>query len=153
MSHSVSPSAPHSDARSASAPASPSAAHDGSDGSHDELHVMRHSAAHVLAKAVQRLYPGSKLGIGPVIENGFYYDIDIPAKVSEADLPRLEEAMRAIVAADEPFERLEWNKEQALAHYSTRDDNPYKREIIQAVPDVEPLSFYRTGDDWVDLCR
>ena len=63
--------------------------HNGSSVSHAELDVMRHSAAHVLAKAVQRLYPGSKLGIGPVIENGFYYDIDIPAKLSEDDLPRI----------------------------------------------------------------
>jgi threonyl-tRNA synthetase len=119
-----------------------------------ELDVMRHSAAHVLAKAVQRLYPGSKLGIGPVIENGFYYDIDVPnAKLSEADLPRIEQQMRSIVDAAEPFERTEWSKHQALEHYSTRDDNPYKREIIEAVPDDEPLSFYRTGSDWIDLCR
>src|ERR671935_1566842 len=139
-SHNSSPTAPHSVTRSASATPAAAAPHNGIDVPHDELHVMRHSAAHVLAKAVQRLYPGSKLGIGPVIENGFYYDIDIPAKVSEADLPRIEEAMQAIVAADEPFERLEWSKEQALAHYSTKEDNPYKREIIEAVPDGEPLS-------------
>src|SRR5438270_917510 len=69
--------------------------HNGSNNvSHAQLDVMRHSAAHVLAKAVQRLYPGSKLGIGPVIENGFYYDIDMPAKISEDDLPRIEEARR-----------------------------------------------------------
>ncbi|MCA1647915.1 MAG: hypothetical protein LC797_21445 [Chloroflexi bacterium] len=70
--------------------------HNGSKGA--ELDVMRHSAAHVLAKAVQRLYPGSKLGIGPVIDNGFYYDIEIPANLSEADLPRIEASMREIIA-------------------------------------------------------
>jgi threonyl-tRNA synthetase len=114
---------------------------------------MRHSAAHVLAKAVQQLYPGSKLGIGPVIENGFYYDIDIPSKLGEDDLPRIEERMRQIVAAHEPFTREEWSKQQALEHYSKDDDNPYKREIVEGLAEVEQISIYRTGGDWVDLCR
>src|SRR5437660_348551 len=129
--------------------------HNGSNNvSHAQLDVMRHSAAHVLAKAVQQLYPGSKLGIGPVIENGFYYDIDVPeTKLSEADLPHIEERMRQIIASGEPFERVEWTKPQAIEHYSTSDDNPYKREIVEAVPDQESLSFYRTGSDWIDLCR
>jgi threonyl-tRNA synthetase len=127
--------------------------HNGSNVSHAELDVMRHSAAHVLAKAVQQLYPGSKLAIGPVIENGFYYDIDIPATVREEDLPRIEDAMRRIIAAREPFKREEWSKQQALAHYSTHGDNPYKREIIEALAEDEPISVYWTGADWVDLCR
>jgi threonyl-tRNA synthetase len=127
--------------------------HNGSSVSHAELDVMRHSAAHVLAKAVQQLYPGSKLGIGPVIDNGFYYDIDIPAAVREEDLPAIEQAMRDIVAAAEPFQREEWSKQQALEHYSISEDNPYKREIVEGLADDEPLSFYRTGSDWVDLCR
>jgi len=127
--------------------------HNGKDVSASELDVMRHSAAHVLAKAVQKLYPGSKLAIGPVIENGFYYDMDIPARVSEDDLPRIEQAMREIVAAGEPFKREEWTKQRALEHYSSEQDNPFKREIIEEVPDTEPLSFYWTGSDWVDLCR
>src|SRR3954452_14074369 len=89
--------------------------HNGNGVSHAELDVMRHSAAHILAKAVQRLYPGSKLGIGPVIENGFYYDIDLPAsvKLGGADLPGTEAAMREIVAGAEPFKREEWSKQQA----------------------------------------
>jgi threonyl-tRNA synthetase len=127
--------------------------HNGSSVSHEELDVMRHSAAHVLAKAVQQLYPGSKLGIGPVIDNGFFYDIDIPAAVKEEDLPRIEVAMRLIVAAAEPFERVEWSKPEALRHYSAEDDNPYKREIIEGLADDESISFYRTGSDFVDLCR
>ncbi|HEV7666496.1 MAG TPA: threonine--tRNA ligase [Chloroflexota bacterium] len=127
--------------------------HNGSSVSHAELDVMRHSAAHVLAKAVQRLYPGSKLGIGPVIDNGFYYDIDIPSPVKEEDLPRIEQAMRDIIAAGEGFAREEWSKQQALDHYSTDEDNPYKREIVQGLADDEAISFYRTGGDWVDLCR
>jgi threonyl-tRNA synthetase len=127
--------------------------HNGSSVSHERLDVMRHSAAHVLAKAVQQLYPGSKLGIGPVIDNGFYYDIDIPAKLSDDDLPRVEERMRELVASHEPFRREEWTKQQALEHYSARDDNPYKREIVEGLADDEPISMYWTGADWVDLCR
>jgi threonyl-tRNA synthetase len=127
--------------------------HNGNSVSASELEVMRHSAAHILAKAIQRLYPGSKLGIGPVIENGFYYDMDIPSKLSEDDLPRVESAMREIVAAGEPFKREEWSKQQALEHYSSRDDNPYKREIIEGLAEDEPISVYWTGPDWVDLCR
>jgi threonyl-tRNA synthetase len=132
--------------------------HNGSSASHarTELDVMRHSAAHVLAKAVQQLYPGSRLGIGPVIENGFYYDIDIPTltKLSEDDLPRIEDAMREIAAAAEPFAREEWTRSQALEHYSAaHDENPYKREIVEALSDDESISFYRTGADWLDLCR
>ncbi len=127
--------------------------HNGKDVSASELEVMRHSAAHVLAKAVQRLYPGSKLGIGPVIENGFYYDIDIPTRVGDDDLSRIEDAMREIIAAAEPFKREEWSKQRALEHYSSEEDNPFKREIIEEVPDAEPLSFYWTGSDWLDLCR
>jgi threonyl-tRNA synthetase len=118
-----------------------------------ELDVMRHSAAHVLAKAVQRLYPGSKLGIGPVIDNGFYYDIEIPAKIGEDDLPRIEATMREIIAAGEPFKREEWTKRQALEHYSKQEDNPYKREIVEGLAEDEQISFYWTGEDWVDLCR
>ncbi len=129
--------------------------HNGNSVSASELDVMRHSTAHVLAKAVQRLYPGSKLGIGPVIENGFYYDIDLPGgvRLSEDDLSRIEATMREIVATDEPFKREVWSKGQALEHYSSSDDNPYKREIIQDLAEDEPISFYRTGSDWVDLCR
>src|SRR5438270_12231923 len=100
--------------------------HNGSSDSASDLDVMRHSAAHVLAKAVQRLYPGSKLGIGPVIDNGFYYDIDVPAKLSEDDLPRIEAAMREIVGAAEPFRRAEGIKGQALEHYSAGEGNPYE---------------------------
>jgi threonyl-tRNA synthetase len=128
--------------------------HNGSSVSHAELDVMRHSAAHVLAQAVQQLYPGSRLGIGPVIDNGFYYDIDIPTRISEDDLPRIEDAMREIVAAGEPFVREEWTRRQALDHYSAApDENPYKREIVEGLSDDESISFYRTGADWLDLCR
>src|SRR5258708_37801713 len=106
--------------------------HNGSSDSHAELDVMRHSAAHVLGKAVQQLFPGSKLGIGPVIENGFYYDIDIPERLAESDLARIEQTMRQIMDAAEPFRREAWTRPQALDHYSVHDDNAYKRELVEA---------------------
>src|SRR5438874_12638452 len=99
--------------------------HNGNSVSASDLDVMRHSAAHVLAKAVQRLYPASRLAIGPVIDNGFYYDIDIPVALREEDLPKIEQAMREIVSAAEPFKREEWSKASALKHYSLDEDNPY----------------------------
>src|SRR6202171_4468627 len=121
--------------------------HNGTSVSHAELDVMRHSAAHVLAKAVQQLYPGSRLGIGPVIENGFYYDIDIPTKVSEDDLPRIEAAIRELVAAAEPFVLEGWPGRRALDLFpaAAQAENPYKREIVEGLSEDEPISFYRTG--------
>ena len=115
---------------------------------------MRHSAAHVLAKAVQRLYPGSKLGIGPVIENGFYYDIDIPTKLER----RRPAAHRGRDARDRRRRRAVRRARSGPGSRRSsttppRDDNPYKREIVEGLGDDEPISFYRTGADWVDLCR
>ena len=115
---------------------------------------MRHSAAHVLAKAVQRLYPGSKLGIGPVIENGFYYDIDVPEHAER----RRPAAHRGRHARDRRRRRAVQARgvDQGSRRSSTTrpsDDNPYKREIIEGLAEDEPISFYRTGADWVDLCR
>jgi threonyl-tRNA synthetase len=123
--------------------------HDGANG--DELDILRHSTAHVMAKAVQRLYPGSKLAIGPTIENGFYYDIDIPEPVSVDDLPRIEAEMREIVAANEPFVRSEMPRDEALAFFQ-RKQEPYKVEIVEGVEEPN-VSLYATGDDWIDLCR
>jgi threonyl-tRNA synthetase len=123
--------------------------HDGANG--DELDILRHSTAHVMAKAVQRLYPGSKLAIGPTIENGFYYDIDIPESVSVDDLPKIEAEMREIVAANEPFVRSEMPRDEALAFFR-RKQEPYKVEIVEGVEEPN-VSLYATGDDWIDLCR
>jgi threonyl-tRNA synthetase len=123
--------------------------HDGANG--DELDILRHSTAHVMAKAVQRLYPGSKLAIGPTIENGFYYDIDIPESVSVDDLPKIEAEMREIVAANEPFVRSEMPRDEALAFFR-RKQEPYKVEIVEGVEEPN-VSLYATGDDWTDLCR
>ncbi|HWO94264.1 MAG TPA: threonine--tRNA ligase, partial [Dehalococcoidia bacterium] len=119
---------------------------------HDALDTMRHSAAHVMAKAVQRLYPGARLAIGPTIEHGFYYDIDVPETISEDDLPRIEDEMRRIVAAGEPFERIEMTRDDAIRHYREVEPNPLKVEVLEGIDDPK-VSFYKTGPDWLDLCR
>ena len=117
------------------------------------LDILRHSTAHVMAKAVQRLYTGSKLGIGPPIENGFYYDIDVAGQqLSEDDLPAIEAEMRKIIAADEPFVRREVPREDAIAENQARGET-YKVEIVRDLPAGEVTSFYDTGSDWTDLCR
>ena len=96
----------------------------------DGLHVLRHSTAHVLAQAVSRLWPGTKLGIGPTIADGFYYDLAIPAHVSADDLPRIEETMRAIVAEDQAFVREDVDRDEALRRLT---DQPFKREIVEGL--------------------
>jgi threonyl-tRNA synthetase len=124
----------------------------------DGLHVLRHSTAHVLAQAVSRLWPGTKLGIGPTIADGFYYDLAIPAHVSVDDLPRIEETMRAIAGEDQPFVREDVSTEEALRRLT---EQPFKREIVEglgsdeAAGDIQAraatASFYR-NDGWEDLC-
>src|ERR687883_448277 len=116
-------------------------------GSPEGLYVLRHSTAHAMAQAVLELYPGSKLTIGPPIENGFYYDIDVAGRITEEDLPRIEEKMREIVARDLPIEREEVSKAEAEALY---EDNPYKLEIICDLEDGD-MSIYRQGE-FYDLC-
>src|SRR5262245_55162935 len=91
--------------------------------------TMRHSAAHALAEAVQQLFPEAKFGIGPAIEDGFYYDFDLPRSLTPDDLEEIERRMKAIVAADEPFERRQLDRDAALALFTSRDQ-PYKVELI-----------------------
>ena len=93
--------------------------------------VLRHSTAHVMAQAVRRLWPGAKYAIGPVIENGFYYDFELPggAHFSDDDLERIDAEMRAIIKEDQPFERHEHSLEEGLEIFA---DQPFKQEIIQA---------------------
>jgi threonyl-tRNA synthetase len=119
----------------------------------DGLHVLRHSAAHVLAQAVCDLWPGTRYAIGPPIEDGFYYDLELPGQVSEGDLARIEDRMREIVAADQPFVREEISRAEALERFV---DQPYKREIIESleegeVPAGDTVTIYR-NDGWADLC-
>ena len=122
--------------------------------------VLRHSTAHVMAQAVRRLWPGAKYAIGPVIENGFYYDFELPhgAHFSDDDLERIEAEMRAIVKEDQPFVRSEHDLAGGLEIFA---DQPFKQEIITAVgqgsEEVDAtgsvVSTYRNSDDFVDLCR
>jgi threonyl-tRNA synthetase len=122
----------------------------------DGLHVLRHSTAHVLAQAVCRLFPGAKYAIGPPIQDGFYYDFDLPSPIKEDDLPSIEDEMRKIVGADQPFVREEVTREEAMTRL---EDQPFKREILEAIGTAEGevtsgeiVSLYR-NDGWVDLCE
>jgi threonyl-tRNA synthetase len=115
--------------------------------SSEGLEVLRHSTAHAMAQAIAELYPGSKLTIGPPIENGFFYDIEVAGRLTDEDLPRIEERMREIVARDLPIEREEVSKAEAEDLYV---DNHYKTEIIEGLEDGE-ISVYKQGD-FFDLC-
>src|SRR3712207_6133562 len=116
--------------------------------SSEGLEVLRHSTAHAMAQAILELYPGSKLTIGPPIENGFFYDIEVNGRITDEDLPRIEERMREIVARDLPIEREEVSKAEVERLYA---DNPYKLEIIGDLEEGD-ISIYRQGD-FFDLCR
>lgn len=144
-------------------------------GQADQLVAMRHSLAHIMASAVQRLWPGAKFGVGPAVENGFYYDIDLgKATISEEDFGKIEAEMREIIEADEPFERSEKPIDEAIA-WAEQADQPYKTELLNdlkragttvagdldaaelgTIADgdakVEKVSFYTNGE-FTDLCR
>jgi threonyl-tRNA synthetase len=120
-------------------------------GAHDRLDTMRHSTAHVMASAVLELFPEAKLGIGPAIKDGFYYDFDLPRALTPADLEQVEERMRAQVAAALPFERSEIGRDEAVAREEAAGQ-AYKAEIISELPPGEVISFYRHGS-FNDLCR
>ena len=124
--------------------------------------ILRHSTAHVLAQAVLRLWPGAHYAIGPVIDDGFYYDFELPdgARFSDDDLERIETAMREIVKEDQPFIRSEHDIEEGRALFA---DQPFKIEIIDAVssganevdavPDATVVSAYKNSESFTDLCR
>ena len=112
------------------------------------LYVLRHSTAHAMAQAILELYPGSKLTIGPPIENGFYYDIEVEGRITDDDLPRIEERMREISERDLPVYCEAVSKEEAERLY---EDNPYKLELIEDLEDGD-ITIYRQGD-FFDLCR
>lgn len=115
------------------------------------LEVYRHSAAHLMAQAVKRLYPDVKLGIGPVIENGFYYDMDLPQPLTADDLPRIEQEMRAIAKEDHPIKRRVVSREEALRIYEEIGDT-LKLELIRELPEEEEITIYEQGE-FFDLCR
>ena len=109
-------------------------------------HTLNHSTSHLMAEAIMNLYPGAKLGFGPAIEEGFYYDVDFPSPITEEDLPKIEKEMHRLAAKNEPFVREEVSKEKALELFK---DNPYKIELINGIEGV--ITIYRQGD-FFDLC-
>ncbi|KOO52436.1 threonine--tRNA ligase [Viridibacillus arvi] len=117
----------------------------------EALEVMRHSTAHLLAQAVKRLFPGVKLGVGPVIEGGFYYDIDSPEPITADDLPKIEKEMKKIVSENIVITRQDISRAEAIERFTAIDDE-YKLELIEAIPADEQVSIYEQGD-FFDLCR
>ena len=115
------------------------------------LAVYRHTCAHVLAQALKTVYPTCKLAIGPVIDNGFYYDVDFKTPISMEDFQKIEAEMKKIVKSDLPIERFTLSREDAIAFMSKCHEN-YKVELIQDLPEGEEISFYKQGT-FTDLCR
>lgn len=145
------------------------------DNQQPDIHAMRHSLAHILATAITRLYPGVKLGVGPVVENGFYYDVDLSeGQLSEEDFAKIEAEMKKVIAEDQPFERFTKSIDDAIA-WAKENGQPYKEELLNDLKragttvasdldteelgiaadgdsKVEEVSFYKNGD-FTDLCR
>ena len=118
--------------------------------SNEKLSVLNHSCAHLLAHAVKRLYPNAKFWVGPVIDEGFYYDMDLgDTKLSEDDLDKISKEMKKIAKSDKRISRVELSKEEALDMFH---DDPYKIDLIENMPDGEVISAYKQ-DDFIDLCR
>ncbi len=115
------------------------------------LELIRHDCAHVLAEAVQALYPGTQVTIGPVIENGFFYDFYREQPFSPEDFSAIEQKMRQIIAADKPFTREEWSREKAKAFFRDKGE-AFKVELVDAIPADQTLKMYAQGE-WIDLCR
>ena len=109
----------------------------------DELSVLRHTASHVMAQAVLRLYPGTLLAIGPAIDDGFYYDFDTTAPLTNEDLEKIEAEMKKIAKENLKIERFELPKAEAL---ELMKDQPYKIELINDLPEGEVISFYKQGE-------
>jgi threonyl-tRNA synthetase len=121
----------------------------------EKLRLIRHSVSHILATAVIRLFPGTKVAIGPAIENGFYYDFLFPAAIAAEDLPKIEEEMKKIIAERQDFVRVIVTREEALRRFAAE---PFKTELISALPEGEEISLYEQRNSagetvWADLCR
>ncbi|MEM6744682.1 MAG: threonine--tRNA ligase [Pseudomonadota bacterium] len=117
----------------------------------EALELVRHDLAHIMARAVQEIWPDVKVTIGPVIENGWYYDFDRDEPFSSEDLEAIEKQMRRIIAAADPVRTEVWDRDRAIAYYEANGE-PYKVELVQAIPEGEPIRMYWHGD-WQDLCR
>ena len=121
----------------------------------DALELVRHDYAHVLAEAVQALWPGTQITFGPSTDDGFYYDVMAPANrepFGMDDLPAIEEKMREIIKADKPLTREVWSRQQLIDKWRA-DGETFKAEWAQELPDGEELTVYRSGGDWLDMCR
>ena len=116
------------------------------------LEVIRHDTAHIMAMAVQELYPGTQVTIGPVIENGFYYDFARKEPFTSEDLNKIEKRMSEIVDKNVKTRREVWEREKAISHFKKIGEK-YKAEIIESIPENEELTIYHHGDTWYDLCR
>ena len=116
------------------------------------LEVIRHDAAHIMAMSVQELFPGTQVTIGPVIENGFYYDFARKEPFTSDDLKKIENKMGEIIDRDVKTRREVWEREKAIKHFKKLGEK-YKAEIIESIPENEELSIYHHGDTWHDLCR
>ncbi|MGF1659604.1 MAG: threonine--tRNA ligase, partial [Rubrimonas sp.] len=117
----------------------------------EALELIRHDLAHIMARAVQEIWPETKVTIGPVVENGWYYDFDREEPFSEADFAQIEQRMRQIVAAREPVRTEIWDRARAINHYLATNE-PFKVELVHAIPEGEPIRMYWHGH-WQDLCR
>jgi len=117
----------------------------------DALDLIRHDTAHVLAEAVQELFPGTQVTIGPNIENGFYYDFARDTPFSTDDFPKIEAKMREIIARDTPLIREVWDRHEAIKFFDKKGEK-YKAELIRDLPETETITVYAQGD-WKDLCR
>jgi threonyl-tRNA synthetase len=115
------------------------------------LELIRHDAAHVMAEAVQELYPGTQVTIGPVIENGFYYDFARNEPFTPDDLPKIEAKMRDIVKCNTPFTKEVWARDDAKRVFADKGEM-FKVELVDAIPADQQIRIYRQGD-WFDLCR
>ena len=115
------------------------------------LELIRHDAAHIMAEAVQSLWPGTQVTIGPVIENGFYYDFARNQPFTLEDLAVIEKKMKEIVARDKPFTKEEWSRDQAKKVFGDKGEN-FKVELVDAIPEDQTIKIYKQGD-WFDLCR
>ena len=116
------------------------------------LEVIRHDAAHIMAMAVQELFPGTQVTIGPVIENGFYYDFARKEPFTSEDLKKIEKKMSEIIDRDVKTRREVWDRKVAIKHFKKIGEN-YKAQIIESIPENEELSVYHHGETWHDLCR
>jgi threonyl-tRNA synthetase len=115
------------------------------------LELIRHDCAHVLAEAVQALFPGTQVTIGPVVDNGFYYDFHREAPFTPEDFAAIEKKMREIIARDAPFTKEEWTRDQAKSFFAAKGE-AFKVELVDAIPDDQSLKIYKQGE-WLDLCR